>query len=262
MAVDSEIRKRLLDKLQITPRALNMRIKRVTEEEVISREDAACVIAHEVGVSIADRLDTESLTRINDYTDKRKARTSAAAASPPPKKPAEKQTGSSDVKVLGTQIESLPGMSQAKFRQAQLMVEKVYPLLYLFENSVREVVARVLAAAHGSKWWDVVASAKEKEAVEGRRAKEGAEAWHSQKSAHPIYYTDLNHLAKIVNRQFEHFKAIFPRASWFDGLVDDVAVSRNEVAHMNPIKAADLRHLESAFTKWTAQMRSKAALIP
>lgn len=263
MGVDAVVRERLLKKLHITARALNYRIKALQGDQAITREDALLVIAFEEGVPIADRVEAEDLARINDYVAKRKAsRIGDAGPAVPSRKGAPSAAPPRMVAIGGSDFQGLPGMSTRQVNEAKRMANEVYPILYVFENSAREIIARVLKSAYGDKWWDKVASASEKNSVAARKAKEGAEAWHSQRNAHPIYYTDLAELAKIVNRQWKHFKVIFPRANWFDGLVDDMAVSRNEVAHMNPIKKDDVKHLESAYAKWVKQITAKAGSIP
>jgi hypothetical protein len=259
MAVDAEVRRRLLKRLSIGPRALNYRIDTLRKDQFMTREDAACVMAFEQGIDVADRLkEANDLTRINDYINKRKA----SAHRPTEAKALPHAPRTSSVSIKLPDVEALPGMSQARVNEAKRMIEKVYPMLYVFENSARDLISRVLEAAHGRDWWDKVASVTEKGTAKGRQMREGRESWHSQKRAHPVYYADLSDLAKIVSRQWPHFRTIFPRSNWFDGLVDDFSVSRNEVAHMNPITTDDVKHLESGYAKWVKVVRAKAALIP
>jgi Swt1-like HEPN len=144
------------------------------------------------------------------------------------------------------------------------MAEKVYPVLYTFENSARDVISRVLAAAVGTDWWERVVSKPIKEKVATRMADEDKEPWHSKRGAHPIYYTDFKDLAKIVSgaKAWPHFKKLFPSSTWFEGVIDDLNVSRRVVSHMNPLPADDIKHVESGFTKWVKQMRAKANELP
>jgi hypothetical protein len=45
-------------------------------------------------------------------------------------------------------------LSDGQVKNARRMAERVYPLLYAFENSVREFVNGHLQAAYGRNWWD------------------------------------------------------------------------------------------------------------
>lgn len=58
-------------------------------------------------------------------------------------------------------------------------------------------------------------------------------------------------LEKIVSgaKAWPHFKDLFPSPTWFEGVVDDLNVSRRVVSHMNPLPADDIKHVESGFTK-------------
>ena len=46
------------------------------------------------------------------------------------------------------------------------MAERVYPLLYVFENSVRDLIELVLKAKYGNDWWTAAVPLKVREAAE------------------------------------------------------------------------------------------------
>jgi hypothetical protein len=46
---------------------------------------------------------------------------------------------------------------------------------------------------------------------------------------------------------------MFPRPTWFLELVQSAEVTRNIVAHMNPIQQRDVRRLEDALSDWLKQ---------
>ncbi len=146
------------------------------------------------------------------------------------------------------------------------MAEKVFPALYVFENSARDVIVRVLDARVGTHWWDnpKIVSLTIKRDVAKRIAAESKEPWHSSRGTNPIQYVDLTDLASIIAApdSWPHFEKIFPRQSWVSGLFEDMNVSRRVVAHMNPLPEADIRQVEASFQKWARQLRAVESELP
>ncbi len=142
------------------------------------------------------------------------------------------------------------------------MSRRVYPLLYVFENSIREFIDGHLAAIHGQDWYEqagsTLVSGDVRRAVERARRADDEERWHSARNARAIYYTELGNLALIVTSQ-EGWRVFgpprFPRQSWFTELIHSAQVSRNIVAHMNPLQPADVTDLERNVRKWFRQIR-------
>ena len=166
--------------------------------------------------------------------------------------------------IAGVKVEKLPGMSATTAKEAKTMAEKVYPTLYVFENSAREVIAKILGAEFGPQWWEKSVPKKVREAAQARKEGESADPWHGSRGASMIDYTLLSELPKIVasQRAWSHFEPIFGRRSWFEELVNDLNVSRRVAAHMNPVSADDVKNIEAAFRKWTNTLKAKKDLIP
>jgi hypothetical protein len=244
----------------VSRQALDQRVERLKKRLPMTPDDAVAVIGHEQGVDISRWLDADSLARASGYVGQLKAQATAST------KPALRPGASKPVYVNvgdGPDVDPLPGMTAAHAREARKMAREVYPLLYVFENSARDVIARVLTAAIGPDWWPRVVPSKVQERAAIRMTAEGQEAWHSRRGAAPIQYVDLEDLAKIVRdgRVWPHFKDLFPRANWFDSVIDDMNVSRRVVAHMNPLAGDDIKSVEQGFRKWRKQLQAKADLL-
>ena len=71
------------------------------------------------------------------------------------------------------------------------MAIDVYPLLYAFENSVREFIDGHLIAAYGANWYDdpKIVSTDVRRTVERNRKADTENRTHSARNARPIYYT-------------------------------------------------------------------------
>ena len=94
--------------------------------------------------------------------------------------------------IAGMDVEELPGMTARHVAEARQMAEKVYPMLYLFENSLRDVIERVLKSTYGADWWAKGAPARVKKKAMDRKAAENNEPWHGRRGAREIDYVDLS----------------------------------------------------------------------
>ena len=73
-----------------------------------------------------------------------------------PPKPARKTAGAPVVREIKFPSEfkmKNPLLSAAKIQEAREMAA-VFPLLSVIENSMRELIKRVMHAKYGEKWWD------------------------------------------------------------------------------------------------------------
>jgi hypothetical protein len=151
-------------------------------------------------------------------------------------------------------------LSRKHMQEAERMARSVYPLLYVFENSVREFIDGHLTAAYGTDWWDdpKLVSRDVRTAVENSRRAEAENRTHAARNARPIYYTTFGQLVLIVQstKGVKVFKRpLFPRSTWFPELVKASEHSRNIVAHMNPLHARDVTRLMVDFEDWLNQVK-------
>lgn len=246
----------------ISRQSLEGRAERLKRNLPMSTDDAVAVIGHRTKkVDLSRFLDAEALSRVSGYVTQLSGgattRLSRTASKSIPK-PVLVKVGD------GPDIDPLPGMTAAHAREARMMASQAYPLLYVFENSARDVITRVLKAAFGSDWWRQAVPPKLQERAEARRHQEGQEAWHSKRGAALIQYLDLPDLGTIVRdgKAWPHFKEIFPRANWFDGVIDDMNVSRRVIAHMNPLSSDDIKSVEQGYRKWRKQLQAKESELP
>lgn len=146
--------------------------------------------------------------------------------------------------------------------EAKKMAENVYPLLYVLENSIREVILRVMKGKYGANWWDTKVHKDIKKTVQDRKNDEQKNPWHGPRGAHEIYYTDLEHLQRIVQNNWCDFEAILPDQQWFTQRLKEISKSRNPVAHMNPLNPKDIKRIEVYYRDWQDQIKNKRSEIP
>lgn len=256
------LRQVIAKKLGVTPQSVDDRVRRLRKRIPMTPQEATGVVGFQAGVDIARFLEGDTLARVREVVAELNSanatphRTASRRASPRPR------PGDVIVKIGGVSVGKIPGLQPAHARDAKQMAEKVYPLIYLFENSARDVITCVLRGALGDDWWSHVPLEVRNQAAKNMK-KEGEEAWHS-KRADPIQCVDLPQLKNIVTapQLWQYFRPLFNRTSWFESVVDDINVSRRVVAHMNPLSSDDIKSLETGFRKWVKQLQAKEALIP
>ena len=113
---------------------------------------------------------------------------------------------------------------------AERMAE-IYPILYAFENSMREFIDGHLAAAYGDKWHDdpKIVNTTVKGRVERNRNAEVRHRYHSRRNARFVYYTDLGDLPLIAHSEngWKVFRSLLPTDKWLHGRVEVIEASRN-----------------------------------
>jgi hypothetical protein len=260
MPTDPKIRDAVLKKLGgISKQALSARVKVIKRRIPMGTDDAVYVIAHGIGIDLSRRLDTETLERVGRHVSNL-----TAATAPESRTRASAAPAVRTVRIRAHDDFDLPGLRLAHATEVKRMAERVYPLLYLFENSARDLVDKVLTARVGRDWWDSLPAAKAMHASVNKRMKdEGLDAWHGKRGDHPLHYIDVSRLPLIVGDPdaWPHFSSIFPRRNWFEGVVEDLNVSRRVVAHMNPLSEPDIRQVEAGFRRWSRQLVARKDLI-
>jgi Swt1-like HEPN len=215
---------------------------------------ATYVVAHRVGVPINRFLDANTLEKVADFD----ARVAAKEGVSTPVRVAP----AAGAKARTREVTLFPGIPTARLSAKHMgdaeRMAKVYPLLYVFENSAREFIEGHLAQRYGKDWWDdrKLVPTDVRRTVEISRKAEAANRTHTSSRARPIYYTTFGDLVRIVESQqgVKVFKPpLFPRRSWFPELVKSSEHTRNIVAHMNPLQPADVRRLEMALQDWLKQ---------
>jgi hypothetical protein len=267
VATNRQVKSALLAKLGVTPQRLSQLAQKRKGELPMTTEQAVYTIAHENGVDLSRHLsrdETDEVRRL--VTELRSLHRGPAVVSGGKNGATLSKTTPKTVVVTiaGLNVERLPGMTGTHAKEAKVMAEKVYPALYVFENSARDLITRVLKAAIGDDWWDKIVPEKVREKAEGRKADERKDPWHGKRGAALIDYLDLSDLPRIVMapKAWPHFRPFFERPSWFQELVNELNVSRRVAAHMNPLEADDVKNVEAAFRKWAKVLKAKADLIP
>lgn len=249
--------------------AISQRRERLQKQVAMPTDVATYIVAQSEGVRIERHLDADTLQTVADFQGRLAAKGGGAAASPVARvtKPGRQKTET--VKELRVGDVKIPrnALSQKHMDDAERMA-LVYPLLYAFENSMREFIDGHLTVAYGEKWWDdpKIVNTTIRKRVERNRKAEVRLRYHSRRTARPIYYADIGDLPDIATSEngWKVLKPpLLPSDKWLYGRVEVIEASRNVVAHMNPLQKRDIDRIRLNFEDWLEQIRDdRPAVVP
>src|SRR5258706_4418203 len=204
-------------------------------------------------------LDNETLSRVRDVCFKIQNKGSEHVSSKPvpEKKP---QTAARIIRIGGKADFKDPLLTQDILDDAKEMTD-IYATLYVFENSVREVITRIMSEKSGKDWWNKLNGAraiKMRQDIKGRMTQEEKNGWHGKRGSHPLHYTDITNLIDIFEEYWADFRPYFPTFKWVEIRISEISMSRNVVDHHNPLKPNDQKRVQVYFTDWCNQIESIA----
>lgn len=248
--IDKRIFIELKSKLGIQDAAVYTRIDKRRESMgfIISKEQAAALLASEYGIDVSKYLKEQELTELRSFKSQ----------SPTIIKTVISKHKIPSIKIidLGNELQIHDSLLPTKIIQEAVEMARVYPKLYTFENSLRNVISIILFKKHGEKWWETKVNPKIQDKVEERIKKETDNPWHGKRSSAPIFYTDIGHLLTIIRSNWNDFKDFFPNQSWIETRINEIEISRNIVAHNNPLTKRDIQRLSIYFDDWERQIDS------
>lgn len=225
----------------------------------MTSDDAAYVIAHKCGIILDKYLPSDAVDRIRELVQQV---TSVGQPSQGPTRVRKGGPKHQSTIVIGKEFRGQDAiLPDRKLREAADMT-RVYPLLYVLENSIRQVINRRMKSVHGKTWWESEAPASLKRTVADRMLQEKKDSWHQRRGAHPIDYTDLKDLSPLMRKIQKSFVPdILPSAEWFTNLIEEVYKSRCVLCHMNPLDTNNIAAVKVRFNHWQKQIDAKKNLI-
>jgi hypothetical protein len=222
----------------------------------MSTEDATYVLAHQVGIDLTKYLNQPVVDRVRGLLP---------PASPPVTVGKPKVVRSSSqpkaVRIAPT-LELVNADLPSGIAADASRMASVYPKLYVFENSIRSVVSRVLLAKFGKDWWDTCVSTKVQVKVAGRIAKEGDAPWHGKRGSHPIFYSDFGDLNGIISKNWTEFQPVLLKLPHISHILEELEPSRNVIAHNNPLSTTEISRIDLYFDDWIALLNDRRSYIP
>lgn len=253
--INKQVLAQLRTKLKVGEQQTYKAIQQKKKEygNLVTTETAAYILASDSGIDISKYLDK------NELAETREAKKGHGGPVAPMRTAkvakAEKKASRQVTIDIGKALKLTNGFLTDKIaEEAKKMAEQVYPVVYLFENSIRNLISKRMLEMYGSGWWDTQVSGTIKRNVQGRIDAENSDRWHSKRGAHQIYYTDMGDLSSIITTNWDVFKPIFPDQGWVTQRLDEVEKSRNIIAHNNPLEQKEIDRINLYFDDWNRQL--------
>lgn len=167
----------------------------------------------------------------------------------------------------GRQAKTIPGLFDAdiagklsvdlldeEFLGPAKQMAAVYVAVAAFENSVRDLVTRVLLEGAGEDWWDTKVSGTVRTHCKTRQEEEERNRYHKQRGDAPINYTELKHLVNIIRANWEYFEPFLPSPEWTTSVFDAIERSRNVIMHSGVLEGADVERVGINIRDWVTQV--------
>ena len=269
MATNVEVKNALLKKLDIQEAGLYKRAEAIRKRLPMTVEDSVHLIAFKEGVPIGKYLTNEQVQSVRHLHTQY---VQANGIAPFPVAPAStRRTAASsahnrEIRFPNEFKVKNPLLPIDRLNEAKAMAA-IYPLLYVIENSMREVIKRVMAKQCGEGWWDTeMTTSKLKqvhENVAARMTTEKKNSWHQKRGAHPIDYTDIGDLETIILAKQQHFiPQIISDKEWFVQFMKELKPSRNVVCHMNPLDSHNATDVKLKARRWENVVAAATDKIP
>jgi len=230
----------------------------------MSSADACAVIASEKGLPIHKYLTSDEVMRVRGIIA---ARAGIGAATTNGGRRNGKGRGRTVVKEIvidGARFVTDDPILPSHIAEDARRMAGVYPLTYVFENSVRELVVRVMEKKYGADWWKApIVPNKVFDHVTTNKAGEKAVPWHGSRGTHDIHYTSIDDLIAIIttNDNRPLFEAILGKADGVKFLIEIIELSRHTIAHHRSLGASDVARLKLNIESWQKLLRERQHLI-
>jgi hypothetical protein len=260
-----ELREHLQKKLDIGPRQLRRLVAAKASQLPSTNQQAVFVLAHENGLRLSNYLTPEQIAEVRGLVQGRPAPASTSPTSRSRSAATRKSSPRTVAMNIGTnKYGAIPGLKASHATEAKAMAEKVYPYLYVFENSVRDLIELVLKAKYGDDWWNTAVPGKVRDAADELKEQEKKDTYHGKRGRRDLDYLLLTQLWKIINHKWKDFEPLFPPGKhWVQSMIEnDMNVSRRPIAHMNPLDKDDIKNVEQAFRKWVRNLQAVADQLP
>lgn len=209
-----------------------------------TKEDAAYILAGQLDIDIAKYLLKGELERLKNTPGQIKIIETKSKAT----------SKTFDLKIKGIKTQ-VPFLERKIIEDCRKMSD-IYQLFYLLENFIRFFILSTLKSKYPSEdWWHKMVPLPVQRDVQDRKKKEEKNRWHAKRGAHNIHYTNFGDLRKIILKNWNIFGNCFPDQHWIVSKLSELELSRNIIAHNNPLPKDDIGRIKLYFRDCTRQIK-------
>src|SRR3989304_2119002 len=219
MTISNQLINELSAKMDnVSNRRVYQRHKEIEEEQLISKIQAACILAYHHKIPLKKFFDDATIAVVREIIQKGKIHAVKVTTN----KKIEVRETVFKIDVDGT-LKNIkePLLPKSIVEDARSM-SKYYPLFYVFENSIRNFIYLVMSKKYGKDWWSTKISTSQHfrntcREVESRKAADNDNRFHGKRGSHEIFYTDIDDLSKIIEQHFSDFEPLMKKKKfWYD----------------------------------------------
>jgi hypothetical protein len=130
----------------------------------------------------------------------------------------------------------------------------VYTAIAAFENSVRELIAKVLQSELGEDWWQQGVSEKIRTAAQQKMDEEERVRWHQRRGDEPVNYVTLPDLLSIIRKNWTQLEPYVGSQDWAASIFAAIERSRNVIMHSGTLESGDIQRLGINIRDWIKQV--------
>jgi hypothetical protein len=140
---------------------------------------------------------------------------------------------------------------EAALRNEAARMSEFYEVFYCLENSIRKLVADMLAEAEGPTWWNSarIDDKRIREPTASRRKKE-VDSGVTARSEALIDYTTFGELSQLITDNWDIFETVFSSKTAVSNVSNQLNLLRGPIAHCNPTDELEQERLNLAVRSW------------
>jgi hypothetical protein len=242
--VNARIREKLLSTLKISKQALSQQAKKIKERYgPMSTDEAVYIIAHQNKIDLSKFLSIEVVDRIRSLVPKDIGIREQAIPALKKKKVSTAKASNDDY--------TYPLVSKSQILKAKQIGEETYPLVYVLESSMRNLISKQLSTKYGQDWWEKANIKNCRENIEKTIGKEQRYPYREKRGKDKLSYANFDDLKRIILNEQSAFFQIIVDFQWFESRMNEIYMARNALAHSTSISIDDHRRIELFFRDWS-----------
>jgi len=150
-------------------------------------------------------------------------------------------------------VSNTPSLTPTDIENAYKMGQ-VYVAIHCLENSVRNLIRKVLKDSLGEQWWDKAASSEMKQKVNSRKKSEAKKKWLTSRGSDELHYTDWGDMVKIMRKYPDLFEDYIGDINFVVLRLGELENLRNTIAHNGVLPDDEIARVELYFKDWCKQV--------
>ncbi len=150
-------------------------------------------------------------------------------------------------------VSNTPGLTPTDIKKAYKMGQ-VYVVIHCLENSVRNLIRKVLKDSLGEQWWDKAASDSMKRKLSERKTHEGKNKWLTSRGTDELNYIDWGDLVTIIRKFPKEFETFIGSTKFAELKLEELENLRNTIAHNGVLPDEEIGRIELYFRDWCKQL--------